>query len=96
LSAKCREIWKRRAWLWTFVEQDGVEPTNNLAERDVRQGVLWRKGSFGVQSERGATYVERVLTIGATCRRQGKSIIDFFHAACHAHHAHSPAPSLFG
>lgn len=96
LSAKCREIWKCRAWLWTFVDHDEVEPSNNMAERDVRQGVLWRKGSFGVQSERGATYVERVLTIGATCRRQGKSIIEFFHAACQAFHNQSPAPSLFG
>lgn len=96
LSAKCREIRKCRAWLWTFVEEDAVEPTNNLAERDVRQGVLWRKGSFGVQSKRGATYVERVLSIGATCRRQGKSIIKFFHTACRAFHTQSPAPSLFG
>jgi transposase len=96
LSAKCREIWKCRQWLWTFVDHDGVEPTNNLAERDVRQGVLWRKGSFGVQSERGAKYVERVLTIGATCRRQGKSVITFFTDACAAYHRNLPLPSLFG
>lgn len=96
LSAKCREIWKCRKWLWTFVHHEGVEPTNNLAERDVRQGVLWRKGSFGVQSERGARYVERVLSVGATCRRQGKSVIEFFEAACSALHNKSPIPSLIG
>lgn len=96
LSAKCREIWKCRKWLWTFVDHEDVEPTNNLAERDVRQGVLWRKGSFGVQSERGAKYVERVLTAGATCRRQGKSIVKFFTDACTAHHRNLPSPSLFG
>ena len=96
LSAKCREIFKCRQWLWTFVDHHGVDPTNNKAERDVRQGVLWRKGSFGVQSQRGATYVERVLSVGATCRRQGKSVIQFFQDACHAFHNNSPAPSLFG
>lgn len=96
LSAKCREIWKCREWLWTFVDHDGVEPTNNLAERDVRQGVLWRKGSFGVQSERGARYVERVLSVGATCRRQGRRIIEFFEDACRAFHNSSPIPSIFG
>ena len=58
LSAKCREIFNCRDKLWTFVYHDEVEPTNNRAERDVRQGVLWRKGSFGVQSQRGARYVE--------------------------------------
>lgn len=96
LSGKCREIWKCRQRLWTFVDHDGVEPTNNQAERDVRQGVLWRKGSFGVQSQRGAKYVERVLSVGATCRRQGKSVIEFFRAACMAFHNQTPAPSLFG
>lgn len=95
-SAKCREIWKCRDRLWTFVDQDGVEPTNNQAERDVRQGVLWRKGSFGVQSGRGARYVERVLSVGATCRRQGKSVIQFFRSACTALHNQLPAPSLIG
>lgn len=96
LSAKCREILKCRKHLWLFVDHDRVEPTNNTAERDVRQGVLWRKGSFGVQSESGARYVERVLTVGATCRRQNKSTPDFFRTACTALHNGTPAPSLFG
>ena len=59
-------------YLWTFVYDESVEPTNNLAERTVRQAVLWRKGSFGTQSERGARYVERILTVCATCRLQGR------------------------
>lgn len=96
LSGKCRKILKCRKWLWTFVDHNSVEPTNNLAERDVRQGVLWRKGSFGVQSERGARYVERILTIGATCRRQGKSVIQFLNAACESFHNNSPMPCLIG
>ena len=53
LSGQCRRIFNQRSYLWTFVHDARVEPTNNLAERMVRQAVLWRKGSFGTQSERG-------------------------------------------
>ena len=42
----CRELLKLRQALWTFVRHEGVEPTNNAAERAIRPGVLWRKGSF--------------------------------------------------
>ncbi|MFQ5633123.1 MAG: IS66 family transposase [bacterium] len=94
LGGKCREIFKHRAHLWTFVSREDVEPTNNHAERMVRQGVLWRKSSFGTQSERGARYVERVLTAGATCRLQGRSVIEFMRDACRCHTQNLPAPSL--
>jgi len=76
-GAKCRDILKHKEYLWTFVEDQAVEPTNNFAERLVRQGVLWRKISFGTQSERGARYVERILTVCATCRLQKRSIIEY-------------------
>ena len=56
-SGTCRDILKRREALWTFVQVDGVEPTNNRAERSLRPGVLWRKGSFGTQSEEGSRAV---------------------------------------
>lgn len=94
LAGKCREIFKHRKHLWTFVERQDVEPTNNHAERVVRQGVLWRKSSFGTQSERGARYVERVLTAGATCQLQGRSVIEFMREACRCHVQNLPAPSL--
>ena len=42
----CRDILKRRAAVWTFVQVDGVDPTNNTAERAIRPGVLWRKGAL--------------------------------------------------
>jgi len=79
LSGPCRRIFNQRQYLWTFVHDEQVSPTNNLAERMVRQAVLWRKGSFGTQSERGARYAERILTACATCRLQGRSIIDYLH-----------------
>jgi len=94
LSRKCRRIIKHRRHLWTFVHDQRVEPTNNLAERVVRQGVLWRKSSFGTQSERGARYVERVLTACATCRLQGRSVIQYLREACRCHLDGIAAPSL--
>jgi transposase len=94
LSGKCRRIIKYREYLWTFVHDQSVDPTNNLAERIVRQGVLWRKSSFGTQSERGARYVERILTACATCRLQGRSIIEYLREACRCHLNDIPVPSL--
>ena len=94
LSGKCRSILKDREHLWTFVKYRSVEPTNNTAERIVRQGVLWRKSSFGTQSERGARYVERILTVCATCRLQERSIIEYLRDACRCHLDGIPAPSL--
>jgi transposase len=94
LGGKCRDILKYKEYLWTFVEDQKVEPTNNLAERIVRQGVLWRKTSFGTQSERGALYVERILTVCATCRLQDRSIIEYLRHACHNHLNGILAPNL--
>jgi len=94
LSGKCRRIIKNREHLWTFVHDQSVDPTNNIAERILRQGVLWRKSSFGTQSERGAHYVERILTVCATCRLQGRSIIEYLRDTCHCHMDGIAAPSL--
>ncbi len=56
--------------LWTFLEEQGVEPTNNRAERALRFGVLWRKRSKGTQSEKGNRWVERILSFKQTCRQR--------------------------
>lgn len=94
LAGQCRRIFNQRHYLWTFVYDARVEPTNNLAERTVRQAVLWRKGSFGTQSERGARYAERILTVCATCRLQGRSVIEYLRDACRCHLNDIPVPSL--
>jgi transposase len=94
LGGKCRDILEHEKYLWTFVQDQRVEPTNNAAERVVRQAVLWRKGSFGTQSERGARYVERILTVCATCRLQGQSTIEYLREACRCHLNGIPVPSL--
>jgi len=94
LAGRCRRIFNQRQYLWTFVHDAQVEPTNNLAERIVRQAVLWRKGSFGTQSERGARYVERILSVCATCRLQERSVIEYLRTACRCHLNGLPVPSL--
>ena len=76
------------------MEVEGVEPTNNEAERCIRGAVLWRKGSFGVWSERGARYVERMLTVAGTCRKQGRQVYGYLREAVSAYHRGIPAPSL--
>ena len=58
--------------LWTFFDHEGVDPTNNRAERALRFGVLWRKRSLGSQSEKGKRWVERILSLKETCRLRGK------------------------
>jgi hypothetical protein len=93
-AGRCRKILELRPALWTFVRCEGVEPTNNAAERALRPAVLWRKGSFGSASERGSRFVERMLTVAATCRQQGRNVLDYLVAACEAQARGEPAPSL--
>jgi transposase len=90
----CRNLLKREAALWTFVWEPGVEPTNNSAERPLRRAVLWRRRSFGTQSEAGSQFVERILTAVTTLRQQRRDVLDYLTAACAAAICKSPAPSL--
>lgn len=90
----CRALDRLWPALWTFVDEEGVEPTNNTAERALRPAVLWRKGSFGTQSDGGARFVERLLTVTATCRQQGRSVLDYLTTVCTAAQLGHPLPSL--
>jgi transposase len=90
----CREILKRREALWTFVQVEGVEPTNNTAERSIRPGVQWRKGSFGTQSEAGSRFVESMMTVVATLKQQNRNVLNYLTAAHEAALRGAPAPSL--
>jgi hypothetical protein len=90
----CGNILKLDQALFTFVDHEGVEPTNNAAERALRRGVLWRKRSFGSQSERGLRFTERMLTTVATLRQQNRNVLEYLTAACQAQHFGLPAPSL--
>ncbi len=93
-AALCRELSKWWTALWTFARVEGVEPTNNVAERALRPAVLWRKGSFGSDSEAGSRFTERLLTVAATCRQQGRSLLGFLVAAVEAALQGTGRPSL--
>ncbi len=90
------ELWNHHDWLWTFVDVEGVEPTNNASERALRHAVIWRKLSFGTQSANGSRFVETLLTIVETCRQQSQNAFTFLTRALEAQFAHQPAPSLTG
>jgi transposase len=90
----CKGLWEHRQNLWTFVEVEGVEPTNNAAERALRQAVIWRKLSFGTKSSAGIRFVERLLTAVETCRRQQRNVFSWLVEAVEARFAGKTAPSL--
>jgi transposase len=94
LAGSCGHILDRYDALWTFLDHQGVEPTNNAAERSLRHGVIWRKLSFGTQSANGSRFVETLLSVIETCRQQGRRVWDFVTRACQALFARQPAPQL--
>jgi transposase len=93
-AGTCRDILKRREALWTFVQVEGVEPTNNTAERSIRPGVLWRKGSFGTQSEEGSRFVESMMTVVSTLKQQQRNVLEYLTEVCDAALRGDAAPSL--
>jgi transposase len=90
----CKELVEHREHLWTFSEVEGVEPTNNAAERALRHAVIWRKLSFGTQSASGSRFVERMLTVIETCRCQDRNVFDWLTDAVQANLRRETAPSL--
>ena len=90
----CRELSKWWPALWTFARGEGAEPTNNGAERALRPAELWRKGRFGSDSAAGSRFAERLLTVVATCRQQGRTLLDFLVAAGEAALDGTAPPSL--
>jgi len=90
----CQNVLKLAPALWTFVTVDGVEPTNNAAERALRRAVVWRRRSFGTQSTDGSRFAARLLTVVTTLRQQERDVLDYLTAACTAALRGQPAPSL--
>jgi hypothetical protein len=93
-AGTCRDILKRREALWTFVQGEGVEPTNNTAERSIRPGVLWHKGSFGTPSAEGSRFVESMMTVVSTLKQQQRNVLEYLTEACEAALRGDAAPSL--
>ena len=93
-AGTCRNILKRKEALWTFVRVEGVEPTNNLAERQLRPNVLWRNSSFGTQSKAESRFAECIMTVVATLKQQDRNVLDYLTEACEAANWARRAPSL--
>ena len=93
-AGTCIEILRVEEGLWNFVWFPGVEPTNNVAERALRHAVIWRRTSGGTASESGSRFVERMLTVVATCRQQGRNILEYLTSCFEADRRGQSIPSL--
>jgi hypothetical protein len=80
--------------MWLFVSVEGVEPTNNAAERAIRPAVIWRRTSFGSQTQTGSAFVARMLTVVTTLKSQQRNVLEFMTQAVIAAREGQPAPSL--
>ena len=85
------KIW---AALWTFVTTEGVEPTNNAAERALRGPVITRRLSYGNQSDQGETFTQRALSASVTCRLQRRSLHHYLSQLFSAHQHGRALPAL--
>jgi len=89
-----RNLLKLWPALWTFADHNGIEPTNNYAERALRGSVIYRKLSLGSQCDGGERRIERLLSIHTTCRLQRRPLHDYLVDALTAHNRGDPAPLL--
>jgi len=80
--------------MWLFITVEGVEPTNNAAERAIRPAVLWRRTSFGAQSQAGSVFVARMLTVVTTLHSQNRNVLEYLSQAVEAAREGKSAPSL--
>jgi transposase len=93
-AGMCAEMLKVEEAFWAFARHEGVEPTNNAAERALRPAVVWRKKSYGCHSEEGCRFVERLLSVTQTLRLQGRPVLDYLTEALRTHRHGLPAPQL--
>ena len=94
VGGTCKELLEYWTCLWVFTRIPGVEPTNNAGEQEIRPAVLWRKGSFGSHSPEGSRFVERMLTVNRSLRKQGRAVLEFLVEAITAHRTGRRLPSL--
>jgi len=89
----CKRILSGFECLWRYLYHEGVEPTNNLAERDLRPSVIQRKLSYGTQSEAGNIFTERILTVVVSFKKQAKDTFKYLVSCFDAHSRDAPIPS---
>jgi transposase len=90
----CRKLLKLESALWLFVREEGVEPTNNAAERAIRAAVIWRRTSFGSDSLAGSEFVSRLLTVVSSLNLQERNILDFLVESVSAARSGGIPPSI--
>lgn len=90
----CKSLSRIEPSLFAFARIEGVEPTNNAAERGIRPAVQWRKICFGTQSISGSRFVERILTVIATCTAQGRPLLTYLRQVLVAQDSGIEIPSL--
>jgi transposase len=93
-AGTCRELLHGEVSMFLFAFVNGVEPTNNAAERALRHGVLWRKQSHGPKSERGSEYLSCIWSVVETCRQLDRNVWDYLTACVSASSQGQVAPSL--
>jgi transposase len=93
-AATCFELLKVEEGLWSFARVEEVAPTNNAVERVLRHAVIWRRISGGTDSMHGSRFVERMLTVVATCRQQGRNVLDYLTSCFEAYRRGQTLPSL--
>lgn len=94
LADLCQRLADNSEHLWMFMKIEGMEPTNNMAERDLRKLVLWRKKSYGTRSSRGQRYVERITTVVETLKKHGENVLKFLEEALTSYYRKQPAPYI--
>lgn len=92
-QATCANILLKFETLFTFIYHEGIEPTNNFAERNLRPAVIWRKLTAGSRSEWGEKYIERLLTVTMTLKQRAKNVFEYFVSCFFAWQRAGPAPA---
>jgi transposase len=93
-EATCCDLMALEPALWMLARVEGIEPTNNAAEQLQRHPAQWRKICYGSDSVAGGRFVANILSIVATCRQQGKKVLDVLTACSQAVLTGDPPPSL--
>jgi len=94
VGGTCRHIWRRSEALWTFIRRENIEPTNNAAERALRPAIIKRNLSFGVDSDSGRQFLERMLSIIATSEQQNIDTYAYLQSTLTAQLTGKPTPKL--
>lgn len=94
LSSLCNRLYEDFEHIWAFTKVKGMEPTNNLAERNIRNLVIRRKRSYGTRSERGRSFIETITSIVVTIKQQKKNIYDFLTDVVSKYFARAELPMI--